>query len=315
MANFDWLTDLNPLLNAQEPWMEGSYQKIETLYYTVDERHPFAISCGAGLLAEHIRRFRFSPDVIQRLGQVSDKQGRCIFHESFLNHLQRLRLRMNVLTAPEGTLLLPNEPLLIVQGPRIQHILLESAFRLLIWESTHWATQAALYQWNNQHFTEEDSPEAPAFSFNREGWKKRAIYIGGGTIESDMPSAKPVITEEALFHHESGKPLVQIRRAFKGEMPLGDVWMTPEHEHHVGVSRSHIEFQDMISGKSEEIHMTRYQNLFQPVLLKGHPVLQNNGPEYLRQRMWKQLEAFHSTAFEAYPRGWYNAKETQLMPQ
>ena len=43
------------------------------------------------------------------MGQVTDAQGRNAFQESFLNHLQRMRLRLQVNIAAEGTLLLPGE--------------------------------------------------------------------------------------------------------------------------------------------------------------------------------------------------------------
>lgn len=306
-ANFDWLSDLSPLFKAQEAWFDGSYQQAVHLHLVTGDSTPFAISCGGGLLAEHIRRFRFSPALIQRLGQVTDTRGRSVFHESFLNHLQRLRLRINVLAAPEGTLLLPGEPMLIVQGPWIQALLLESAFKLQIWESTHWATQAALSAWSNKQFSEEDTPPAPAFGFNPVGWKKRGQYIGGGaaTEESAVP-AWPGL-EQVVFDEK--QPLTQIRRLFKGEQALGDVWLTQNQENHASVSRTHIAFHDIQSDKVLEVQMTRFQNLYQHVLLKGHPLLASSSVDYLRQRSWKQLEAFKNIDLAAYPKGWFVDKK------
>src|SRR5258708_3889703 len=140
---FDWLSDMTPAYAALESWQNGSYNDIKTFHYMYQPHGPFAIACGAGLLAEHIRHFRFSPEIIQRIGRQTDADGRCLFNESFLNHLQRLRLRVQVNIAPEGAMLLPGEPLLVVQGPLLQIQLMENAFRLLLWQSTHWATKSA----------------------------------------------------------------------------------------------------------------------------------------------------------------------------
>lgn len=302
-ANFDWLSDLNPLFNAQKSWFEGSYQKTANLCVLTGDETPFHISCGGGLLAEHISRFRFTPALIQRLGQVTDPLGRSVFHESFLNHLQRLRLRTNVLAAPEGTLLLPGEPLLLIQGSWIQALLLESAFRILIWESTHWATQAALQHWENKQYSETETPHPTPFPFHQDGWKRRAQYIGGG---GNMPTNNippwPGLQE---VNSAARQPLYQIRRLFNGDHPLGDVWLTLEQENQASVSRTHIEFTDRTSNQSCAVQMTRFQNLYQPVLLKGHPLMAGTSLDYLRQRTWKQLEAFGTINLDKYPQGWY----------
>jgi hypothetical protein len=305
-SHFDWLSDLSPLFKAQESWFEGTYQRQVSLHAVIGDQTPFAISCGAGLLAEHIRRFRFNPGVIQRLGQVTDARGRSVFHESFLNHLQRLRLRIHVQMAPEGTLLLPGTPLLVVQGSWIQALLLESAFRVLCWESTHYATKAALTHWREKRFSEEDTPAPDSFGFHPAGWQKRALYIGGGATEiTHVTPEWPGLTAVA---NDTGEALAQVRRLFKGEQPLADVWLTDDQEHQASVSRTHIEFYDQVAQGNCAVQMTRYQNLYQPVLLKGHPVLAGSSVDYLRQRTWKQLEAFSAIDLKKYPWGWYGVR-------
>lgn len=304
MTNFDWLSDLHPLFAAQESWLDGSYNKSTSAQLLCPTDTPFSIACGAGLLADHVRRFKFTPSIIQRLGQVTDAQGRCVFQESFLNHLQRIRLRAHVYAAPEGTLLLPGEPVLTIQAPELQVRLLGSAIRLLIWDSTRWATKAALEQWHKGHFSEEDTPHPPLFGLSPLGWKNRAIYIGGGEPSDHLESSDPW---EGLSRseHSSGHPLAQIRRLFKGEHPLGDVWLTASQEAHASVSHTHIQFLHEKTNQPIEVQMSRFLNLMQPVLVKGHPALSSPSLDYLRQRTWKQLEAFHQLNLEDYPRGWF----------
>lgn len=305
-TNFDWLADLRPLFSAQESWLDGSYSKTTSAHLFCHTESNFSIACGAGLLTEHIRRFRFSPPVMQRLGRVTDAQGRSVFQESFLNHLQRMHLRAHVNAAPEGTLLLPDEPILSIQGPELQVQLLESAIRLLIWESTCWATKSAQEQWAKQQFSEEETPHSPAFAFDKTGWKLRAKYIGGSenfaSESSELPYQWPGLSK---MRHTEGQPLAQIRRLFKGEHPLGDVWLTPNQDDEASVSHTHIRFADEKSSKPVEIQMSRFQNLLHPVLVKGHSALSSPSLDYLRQRTWKQLEAFHEVNLDAYPRGWY----------
>jgi len=302
MTNFDWLLDLKPLFSAQKSWLDGSYNKSTSAHLVCPPGKPFYIACGAGLLAEHVRRFKFAPNIIQRLGQVTDAKGRSVFQESFLNHLQRIRLRAQVNAAPEGTLLLPGEPVLTIQAPELQVLLLESAIHLLIWESTYWATITALEQWEKGLHAEEETPLPSNYPFNQNGWKKRAKYIGGGSSE-DLESADAWIGLTKI-EHASGQPLLQIRRLFKGEHPLGDVWLTASQDAKASVSHTHIQFLNEKSGKAAEIQMSRFQNLMQPVLVKGHPALNSPSLDYLRQRTWKQLEAFHGLNFEDYLRGW-----------
>lgn len=300
-AIFDWFSDLSPAFAARECWHDGSYHRQVSCQVTYRSDAPFAIACGAALLVEHIRRFRFSPDVIQRLGQVSDAQGRSAFDESFLNHLQRMRLQVNLWAPPEGTLLLPGEPLLIARGPEDQIRLLRSAFRLLFWESTHWSTRAALERWGRGDLVEEDTPAAPSLPFHPLGWKSRALFVGGAGIDALHPAET---APEAGDFWQEGTQLVQIRRLFKGSQPLGDVWLSREQEEVASVSKTTVHFRDEHTHRVRTIHFTRFQNLYQPVLSKGHPVLAAPRLGYFRQRTLKQMEAFHKGHLDGYGMGW-----------
>ncbi len=310
-ASFDWLADLRPALAAQAAWLAGTYQEEHIFHYCYLPDGPFAIACGAGLLAEHVRRFRFSPDFIQRMGQAVDAQGHNLFQESFLNHLQRMRLRVQVNAAPEGTLLLPGEPLLVAQGPLAQILLLESAFQHLLWQSSHWATLAATARWQQGLRQEEDTPPPPVYPFHPEGWKIRAAYIGGASADDLLanvhPPTRALQAGEGLLRkdHRPDEPLLQIRRLYRGNLPLGDLWLTQAQEEAASVSKTSTQFVDERTGNTQAVQMNRFQNLYQPVLVKGHPALATPRLGYLRQRLLKQLEAFQQAGLENYGRGWF----------
>lgn len=304
---FDWLSDLTPAYAAQESWENQGYTTQETVHYFYQSRGPFYIACGAGLLADHVRRFRFSPELIQRLGRVTDAMGRSVFQESFLNHLQRLRLRVQVNVPPEGMLMFANEPILIAHGPRDQLQLLDSAFRRLLWASTHWATEAALERWENGELEEEDAPAIPTFQANPEGWRLRATYIGGGELSTLKPETLRAIAPNegpGLIEAAPGDALVQIRRMFQQQQALGDLWLSDSVEEKLSVSRKKTQMRTLWQSEPLTFNMTRFQNLYLPVLIKGHPVQPPTRLGYLRQRMLKHLRAFSEIELEKYPLGW-----------
>ena len=303
---FDWLSDVGPLRTAQDMWQRNTYQEQVVFHLPPAHKDQFNIAAGAALLADHIKRFRFSPDVIQRIGQITDPSGRCIFQESFLNHLQRLRLRVYIDAAVEGTLLVPGEPLLVVKGPLIQVQLMESAFRKLIFESSFWATQAAKARWDNKDWDEDDAPPLPVIHQNIDGWKTRAAYIGGAE-QFETSAAITVPNPDELLHqinYSNGEPLDQIRRLYKINAPLGDLWLTDKQEGKASVSKKTTSLKDIGSQTTIEVKMTRFQNLYQPLLIKGHPVMSTPKLGYLRQRTLKQLEAFGQLDLGNYACGW-----------
>ena len=313
---FDWLSDLNPALKAQESWRNGNYNEESLFHLVYQQDGPFAIACGTGLLVEHVRQFRFTPEMIQRMSRYSDERGRSLFDESYLNFLQRMRLRVRLAAAPEGMLLLPQEPLAIIRGPLAQVLLMESALRWLMWRSTQWATRVAVSRWERNDLKEEDTPSAPAVGFHPDGWKIRAEFIGGATADDILetirePSRPPTETEGLIrvLPVSDQTPvreqaLTQIRRVYKANHALGDIWLNDALEEHASVSKTSAHIQDVRTHRSKTLKFTRFQNVYQPVLAKGHPVAALSRLGYLRQRTLKQLEAFHFGQLEAYPHGW-----------
>lgn len=306
----NWLSDLQPIFAAQQSWESGAYRQLRMAHLLYHSDTPFVIACGASSLAEHIRVFRITPGVITRLGQVTDTQGRSLFRESFLNHLQRLKLRVQVNMPLEGSLLLPGAPIGTVYGPDLQIHLMESAFRVLVWAQTHRATQTAWLRWQHNNLMEEETPPPPAFPPNATGWNIRAAYIGGASADEILENmhlpVRPMSAQEGIGYIEKSAedPMVQIRRLFKGEQPLADMWLSKQDEENASDSKNRSWLRETSSGQVREISMTRFQNLYQPVLVKGHPALPVQRLAYLRQRTLKQLKLFRDTGIENYPFGW-----------
>lgn len=318
LTDFDWLSDLAPLLAAQAAWHDGSYDRPVWYHLRYRPNGPFLLSCGADLLADLARRFRFTFELIRRLGAQRDEHNRALFTESFLNYLQRLRIRTDVWAAPEGALLLPDEPLAAVRGPKAHVLLLTAPMHWLLWHSTHWATLAAQQRWPSGSLTEEDTPPTPRASLPPPtAWASRAAYIGGAepdAIKALLHPPAPTIGKDEGFQtalvtyptaQGDAKPLVQIRRTYRGGHPQGDIWLTRPHEEVASVSKTSAQILDVRTHRQRTLHFNRFQNLYQLVLLRGYPVLKGPNLPYLRQRTLVNLRAFSPEKLAEYPHGWF----------
>jgi hypothetical protein len=300
----DWIQNIESVIETQKVWKNGTYSDEVVAHFTMQMESPFMVVCGAGLVAAHVRKFRFNPKVMANLGRLMDSQGRSIFDESFLNHLQRLALRLEMSMPAEGTLLLPGQPLAILKGTKLQVMLLQSAMEELIGNSTYWATKAAIERWQNGQLNEQDTPNAPNLPANRAGWKLRAIYIGGGDITQNT-APKQLETEGKLMMYEASKRAQlcsQTRRLFKGNIPLADVQLTDSQDTKTSISKTTIKINDA-SGTEHGLKFSRFLKLYQPVLVKGHAVLASPQLAIRRQRTLHQMKAFQEAGLDTYLQG------------
>jgi hypothetical protein len=303
-APHDWLNNIDSTLAAQAVWRDGTYRKEVTglLYIHLD--CPFSIVCGSGLLAAHVRKFRFSPDVIAKMGRLVNQEGITIFDESFLNHLQRLSLRIEMQMPQEGTLLLPGQPLAILTGTILQVLLLKSALEELVVKSTFYATSTAQKRWITGDFVEIDTPKPMNFPPNRQGWASRAKYIGGG--DDGLQIAEPKIQGLSDFTlvdgPERSKSLGQIRRLFDGNIPIADVLMTAKGDQNSSVSKRQLDLR-LSDGSMQVFEYKRFMLLYQPLLVKGHPVLASPQLAIRRQRVLHQMESFAGPILKNYLTG------------
>lgn len=306
LPNFDWFADLRPFQAAFEAWKAGNYAEPTRFYLNHESDGPFSVAAGAGLLVAEMRRFKLnSPEIVQRLGSARDPNGRMLFDESFLNHLQRLRFRGKLSIAVEGTFLLPGEPVLVVEASRLQGLLLTGILNEIVWKSTSYATSAALKNWQTGLVSELEIPAEPVFENSPDGLKKRAEFIGGNQAGEQFSSKKRGKTDgyQPDNSPKMADGLTQIRRCFKGSEPVADVWLTEAQEDSLPGGLRSLNFQDVAKNESKSVQFTRFQNLFQPVLLDGHPTFSSPKAGFLRQRTFKLMEAFHDNGLENYPRG------------
>ena len=140
------LTDLYQLTMAYGYWKTGMAERpaVFHLFYRKNPfGNPYSIACGLERAINWLSGLRFSADDVQYLGSLKGADSKALFDESFLNYLQRLRFSCDIDAIPEGTVVLPNEPLIRVQGPLLQAQFIETALLNLINFSTLIATKSA----------------------------------------------------------------------------------------------------------------------------------------------------------------------------
>ncbi|MCE5230131.1 nicotinate phosphoribosyltransferase [bacterium] len=140
------LTDLYEITMAYGYWKAGVADR-EAAFVLFFRRNPFengyTIACGLEQAIEFLERFRFSDDDLEYLRGIKGNDGKLLFEPAFLDYLKTLRLTLDIDAVPEGTVVFPQEPLLITQGPIVQCQLLETALLTIINFQTLIATKAA----------------------------------------------------------------------------------------------------------------------------------------------------------------------------
>ncbi len=143
---FGLLTDLYQLTMAAGYYHQRIHER-KAIFHLFYRKAPFggdyALAAGLPLAIDIINNLRFSADDVQYLGRLKGATGGPLFQEPFLNYLQRLKFRGTVHAIPEGEIVLPNEPLLRIEGTLIECQLLETALLNVMNFSTLIATKAA----------------------------------------------------------------------------------------------------------------------------------------------------------------------------
>lgn len=144
------------------------------LYYrSVPDAGGFAIAAGLQQFIEYIQNLHFTEEDLTFL------QNKGIFSDSFLALLRDFKFTCDVWAMPEGTVVFPNEPLLVVRGPIIQAQLIETMALLLINHQSLIATKA------NRIVRAAEGRQVMEFGARRAHGSSaatlgaRAAYIGG----------------------------------------------------------------------------------------------------------------------------------------
>ncbi len=184
--NLALLTDFYELTMMYGYFCKGKHNQIATfdLLFRPFEESSFCIAAGLEQAIDYIRNLKFGKDEIEYLRSTR------AFSEDFLQWLANFKFSGSIRAVPEGTVVFPYEPLMIITAPIIEAQLLEAALLNIINFQTLIATKArrVCYAASPASVLEfglrrAQGPDAAVYG-------ARAAVIGGASSTSNVLSAK-----------------------------------------------------------------------------------------------------------------------------
>lgn len=174
--NLTLLCDFYEFAMANGYFEAGIGDKIvyfDMFYRTVPDNASYSIAAGLEQVIDYIENLHFSDEDIDFL------RTKEIFHEEFLEYLRNFKFECDVWAIKEGTVVFPQEPLVIVKGPIIQAQMLETMILLTINHQSMVATKAnrIVTAAKGRPVVEFGSRRAQGYTGANLG--ARASYIGG----------------------------------------------------------------------------------------------------------------------------------------
>lgn len=137
--NLTMLTDFYELtmMNGYSEFGLSENEAVFDLFFRAYEESNFCIAAGLDQAIDYIKNLKFNEEDLDFL---REKAG---FSEFFLDKLRNFKFTGDIYAMKEGTVVYPNEPLLIVKAPIFEAQLLESALLCIINFQTLIATKAS----------------------------------------------------------------------------------------------------------------------------------------------------------------------------
>ena len=174
-------------------WKNNSLSKegVFNLYYRDNPfSGGFVVFAGLSYAIDLLESFKPSDEDIAYLNSIRDENGDRFFSKEFLDYLLDFRFSCDILSMPEGTIVFPNEPILRVNGPIFQCLLIESLIINTIGFQSLVATKACRLR------LAVGSDSLLEFGLRRSQGidgslcASRAAYIGGCDATSNVLAAK-----------------------------------------------------------------------------------------------------------------------------
>lgn len=121
--NYTMMCDFYELTMANGYFQTGYADKIvyfDMFFRTVPDRGGFAIACGLEHIIKYIENLAFTDDDIVFL------ESKNMFSRDFLQYLRNFKFSGDIYAVPEGTVVFPNEPILIVRSKAIEAQFIET---------------------------------------------------------------------------------------------------------------------------------------------------------------------------------------------
>ncbi len=151
---------------------------FDVFFRRVPDGGGYAIAVGLEAVIEYIKSLKFEDDDIKYL------HSKGIFDEEFLNYLKDFRFTGDIWAVPEGTVVFPNEPIMIVRAPLIEAQFIETFVLLSINHQSLIATKASRIVRAAQGRLVSEFGARRAHGADASVLGARAAYIGGVSSSS-----------------------------------------------------------------------------------------------------------------------------------
>ncbi len=179
----EMLTDLYEFSMANGYYQTLPHDKqarFDVFYRNAPDEDSFVISAGLMQIIDEVKNWHFSQDDVKYLRSLG------IFSDGFLKYLAKAKNECKISAMPEGTPLMPREPILTISGPIMEVQLLEtlvlnifnhqSLIATKSWQINHAAQGRAVMEFGARR---AQGPDAATYG-------ARAAVIGGCTSTSNV---------------------------------------------------------------------------------------------------------------------------------
>lgn len=138
--NHTLLCDFYELTMGNGYLLSGMGDRIayfDVFFRTIPNSGGYAIAAGLEQVIDYIENLHFTEDDIEFL------RGKGIFDERFLDYLRNFRFTGDIWAMPEGTIIFPREPIMVVRAPAIQAQFIETYVLLTLNHQSLIATKAS----------------------------------------------------------------------------------------------------------------------------------------------------------------------------
>ena len=174
--NLTMLCDYYELTMSNGYFVNGMKDKIvyfDVFYRNNPDGGGYSIAAGLEQIVEYINDLHFSEEDIDFL------RGKGCFDENFLEYLKNFKFTGDIWAIPEGTVVFPGEPLMIVRAPIIEAQFIETYVLLMINHQSLIATKAARITRASKGRAVSEFGSRRAHGADAAMLGARAAYIGG----------------------------------------------------------------------------------------------------------------------------------------
>ena len=174
--NLTMVMDLYELTMSNGYFLEGHEDHMatfEVFFRKIPDNGGFAIFAGLEQVIDYIEDMHFDDEDIEYFRSLN------MFDDMFLEFLRTYRFRGDILAFEEGSIIYPNEPILVVNAPLIDAQMVETAILAQINHQSLIATKARRIVRAADGRAVSDFGARRAHNMDSAVYGARAAYIGG----------------------------------------------------------------------------------------------------------------------------------------